>query len=309
MTNKNSKKLGFSLIELSIVILIIGILVAGVTQGSRLVGRSRLTAAKSLTQSSPVTGIKDLSTWFETTLDKSFKSAEAVDGTAISTWYDIQDVSDKTDATAVVGGTAVAYKENSINGLPTVRFTSGATSYFNIAGNGSFMNNTPYSAFYVARMSVAPASATAPRSILASSATAVGAATVGSSTFYSFVTATTYKICESNTNAANCSSLPTASYTFSTPTPHIISVVTAADATATNYTRSIYLNGTLANAPSALAQIPTITDLTIGRNAVGYFMGDIGEIIVFTRALTTPERQSVECYLGKKWGISGPTCS
>ena len=307
MTNKNSKKLGFSLIELSIVILIIGILVAGVTQGSRLVGRSRLTSAKSLTQSSPVTGIKDLSTWFETTLDKSFKPAEAVDGTTISTWYDIQDVSNKITATSA--GSAVVYEDNSINGLPTVRFASGGTGYFTLSDNGAFMNNTPYTAFYVARMSVAPASATAPRSILASSATAVGAATVGSSTFYSFVTATTYKICESNTNAANCSSLPTASYTFSTPTPHIISVVTAADATATNYTRSIYLNGTLANAPSALAQIPTITDLTIGKNAVGYFIGDIGEIIVFTRALTTPERQSVECYLGKKWGISGPTCS
>ena len=304
MTNKNSKKLGFSLIELSIVILIIGILVAGVTQGSRLVGRSRLKSAKSLTQSSPVTGIKDLSTWFETTLDKSFKPAEAVDGTTISTWYDIQDVSNKITATSA--GSAVVYEDNSINGLPTLRFASGGTGYFTLSDNGAFMNNTPYSAFYVARMSVAPASATAPRSILASSATAVGAATVGSSAFYNFVTATTYKICESNTNAANCSNT---TYTFSDPTPHIISVVTAADATATNYTRSIYLNGTLANTPSALAQIPTITDLTIGKNAVGYFIGDIGEIIVFTRALTTPERQSVECYLGKKWGISGPTCS
>ncbi|MFM7621060.1 MAG: prepilin-type N-terminal cleavage/methylation domain-containing protein, partial [Alphaproteobacteria bacterium] len=44
----------FSLIELSIVILIIGILVAGVTQSSRLVNQFRLTSARNITLSSPL---------------------------------------------------------------------------------------------------------------------------------------------------------------------------------------------------------------------------------------------------------------
>lgn len=47
----------FSLIELSIVILIIGILVAGVTQSSRLVKQIRLASIKSMTLSSPVSSI------------------------------------------------------------------------------------------------------------------------------------------------------------------------------------------------------------------------------------------------------------
>ena len=42
--NKNSK-LAFSLIELSVVILIIGVLVLGVTQGSRMMKQSKITAA------------------------------------------------------------------------------------------------------------------------------------------------------------------------------------------------------------------------------------------------------------------------
>ena len=46
---KNLHK-AFSLIELSIVVLIIGILIAGITQGSRLVRQSRLVVARSLTQ-------------------------------------------------------------------------------------------------------------------------------------------------------------------------------------------------------------------------------------------------------------------
>jgi prepilin-type N-terminal cleavage/methylation domain-containing protein len=56
---KNQSK-AFSLIELSIVILIIGILIAGVTQGSRLVRESKITTAVTLTQSAPIASVKDL---------------------------------------------------------------------------------------------------------------------------------------------------------------------------------------------------------------------------------------------------------
>ena len=61
-TQKNIQK-AFSLIELSIVILIIGILVAGVTQSSRLVSQFRLISARNITLSSPVPTIKNLAYW------------------------------------------------------------------------------------------------------------------------------------------------------------------------------------------------------------------------------------------------------
>jgi hypothetical protein len=38
--------------------------------------------------------------------------------------------------------------------------------------------------------------------------------------------------------------------------------------------------------------------------AFGGFQGDIAEIIVYDRALTTPERQQVEAYLANKYDIS-----
>ena len=72
ISHKNIKK-AFSLIELSIVILIIGILVAGVTQSSRLVSQFRLLSARNITQSSPVHSIKDLLIWLETTSTKSWQ--------------------------------------------------------------------------------------------------------------------------------------------------------------------------------------------------------------------------------------------
>jgi hypothetical protein len=34
-----------------------------------------------------------------------------------------------------------------------------------------------------------------------------------------------------------------------------------------------------------------------------YFNGTIAEIIIYSRALTDKERQGVETYLSKKWGI------
>ncbi len=47
-----NEKLAFSLIELSIVVLLIGILIAGVTQGSRLIRQSKIKTAQNLTKNS-----------------------------------------------------------------------------------------------------------------------------------------------------------------------------------------------------------------------------------------------------------------
>jgi len=56
--NRNLK--AFSLIELSIVILVIGVLIAGVSQGGKMITKFRISAAASLTNSSPVHSIKNL---------------------------------------------------------------------------------------------------------------------------------------------------------------------------------------------------------------------------------------------------------
>ena len=83
----------FSLIELSIVILIIGILVAGVTQSSRLIKQMRLQVARNITTSSPVTSIKDLKIWLETSQEGSLISStnglNPDNNDKISSWNDI----------------------------------------------------------------------------------------------------------------------------------------------------------------------------------------------------------------------------
>ena len=87
--NHSSRLKAFSLIELSIVILIIGILVAGVTSSSRLITRMKVITAQNLTRNSPVSSIKDLAMWYETSLDESFDNAEESEDSPITNWFDL----------------------------------------------------------------------------------------------------------------------------------------------------------------------------------------------------------------------------
>ena len=86
--NVQSKKRGFSLLEISAVILIIGILIAGVVGGNILIAKSRLAAAQTITNSSPINGIKDSALWLETSNDSSFAEAENANNNPITVWYD-----------------------------------------------------------------------------------------------------------------------------------------------------------------------------------------------------------------------------
>ena len=123
---KKNKNRAFSLIELVVVILIIGILVAAVTQGGKLVSRAKVTSAKTMTQSSPVTGIDNLSLWLETVTDQSFATEDKNDFKQVSNWLDIQFFSSKKNATPVNTGVGPSYRDSGLKNLPALHF---GTSY------------------------------------------------------------------------------------------------------------------------------------------------------------------------------------
>jgi len=146
-----SKK-AFSLIELSIVLVIIGLLVAGITQSSRLVQKFRIRTAQTLTQSSPVNGIRNLVAWYETTSQASFDSS-IDNAVAVSNWYDISPSVDKSNATQITAANRPVYTENDINSLPTLKFTRSLSQSLNLPDGTVPYNNSPYTIFIVAKAS------------------------------------------------------------------------------------------------------------------------------------------------------------
>jgi prepilin-type N-terminal cleavage/methylation domain-containing protein len=136
-------KKAFSLIELSIVILIIGILVAGVTSSSRLLKQMKLTSARSMTLSSPVSSITQLVAWFETTLDSSFDSSLS-NNDKVALWKDINPQSSykyqfvSTDPTY-----QPVYSDSGVNGLPSLVFNTSHMFLYN------FQIGANYTFFYV----------------------------------------------------------------------------------------------------------------------------------------------------------------
>ncbi len=141
------KNKAFSLVELSIVILIIGVLVAAVGQGLDLLQDAKVSAARTLTNSSKVSSVRGLVFWLETSMENSFPEGEASDETIISQWNDINPQSStkfnaragqRSDANQITYNVAAGatssntsgpkYVAKGINNLPTLNFTNNTSA-------------------------------------------------------------------------------------------------------------------------------------------------------------------------------------
>jgi prepilin-type N-terminal cleavage/methylation domain-containing protein len=140
----------FSLIEISVVIVIIGILIAGVSQGIDLYEDFRLNNAKTLTLNSRAGRVPDLVSWIETSMNNSFDDVEEKDGLTLSNWYDINPLitpNSKKNFTQLTSGSRPFYVKNVSNGLPAVKFESGR----NLVFDGGILANTDFTMFIVER--------------------------------------------------------------------------------------------------------------------------------------------------------------
>lgn len=283
---KQNKHQAFSLIELSIVIVIIGVIVAAVTQSSKLVKKFRFQTAQSLTRSSAVSGIKDLALWYETSLTESFTSAEASDGTAITTWYDTNSQSPvKNNATSGTAPAQPLYEDNRINGLPTVAF-DGTDDYMDF--NGNLVVGTNYTVFIVGQ-----------RTSNAQNYFIGGSGTGGEGTNLAIGWNDNTSIWMYN-GAATPSAASYTSAAYSTANPVIITALFNQSSG-----KKLWYNGGVT--PDATSSSNTVLSSyaapKIGKFNTTFSRVEIAEIIIFQRDLTTEERQAVESYLGKKYNI------
>lgn len=284
----------FSLIELSIVILIIGVLVAGVSQGLNLVRRAKLSSARQLTQSSVVSSIRGLSLWFETTVnDSSFLISEASDGSQVSTWFDINNQSGSVNnATQNNATNRPIYLESAINGLPALNF-NGTSHHLSLTTPSAFIEpgSSAMTTFFVASAARNSTSHGVVLRVEGQSSVSIGLGFAGSAVrcgrYYSSGTSTGSW---TPTNAPN------------------VSFESAAICVSRYNGSQIqgWTNG------SSLDNVNTMTGFLsrpLGAVNIGgianneYLRGNIGEIIVFNRALSQEDIDEVESYLAKKWGI------
>ncbi|MBU6339058.1 MAG: prepilin-type N-terminal cleavage/methylation domain-containing protein [Rickettsiales bacterium] len=279
-----SKQTAFSLVELSIVILIIGILIAGVTQLSGLVNLSKVSSAKSLTKASVVSGITELSLWLETTSDNSFLTNETDDNISLSTWKDINPQTNTPNNLTKTANTMAVYKTTGINNLPSVYFNGTASTDNAFSGSLIYTKSNNYTLFAV--YTTEDKSSATWRPIIINGNGSSG-----------------WRFQKSGVTNKRCATLLTVvdSCTSSTITinPEIISV------TYDGTTDVMYLNGTLQTLTAPTGSIVTpVGRVSVGGYSSGGWKGFIGEIIVYGKVLKSSDRKEVEKYLSKKWGVT-----
>lgn len=279
--NSSKEIKAFSLIEMSLVVVIIGLLIFGITKGGNLITSSRLNAAKLLTQRSVVPKIDGLVAWYETSLPTAFPKDEAIDGSQISTWYDNNpdSLEGSKNTLTRTASSSLLYEELGINNLPSLYFVSTANLVLSDFYQGSDVKNTIF-------LVIQPSSISSSDEIIVDSAS-------GSQTYVS--------ITNSDIN------IYIGSYkSYSTTI-----------ASGENYIIASYLSPrvckTYVNDPDTMVDNTTRfcgtnqrTGLTVGTDMNGSnpYTGFISEVIIYNRGLKDQERTDVMKYLSRKYNIN-----
>lgn len=302
---KKYQKTAFSIFELSVVIAIIAIVVAAITTSSRIIARSRLASAQSLTASSPIHDLDNVYMWLETTSTKSFNNESPDDSatlttTGIGTWYDINPhpLTRKNATGYTVDGPK--YYLKCINRLPCLRF-DGVDDYMTFTATD--FGNHDYSIFIIEQRRQ-----DASNQIIGTSTSPI----TNTSIEIGYDSSNKIVLSQGGQSANAIKFTPSPAFgSYDDPIPRLHSFIVSTLRSGSSQGNH-YLNGT-STASSAttigggFANVTSYTTPTIGANhngtSFGYYGGDIGEIIIFTRALSKLERRSVEDYLLKKWHI------
>ena len=298
---KNFHKNAFSLVELSMVILIIGILIAGVSQAIDLYQDSRLATARSLTKNSRVGRIPDLVSWYETTNENvfsegttSFKNIEKIQADQkINRWKDSNPNSIyKYDATQTISANQPKIIFDKDTSLPIVRF-DGNPRFLALPDGTVPFGDSEYTVIFISKYDPT----------CSERCGVLGSGNYGAHN-------------QTNVFRYNLPSKNVYNYWW------YVDIVSPANEIFPNKfqifvfdynkaTRNIYINGT--NVKSSLnsgresTKSNNTMGLTCSTSSCGggpeYLVGSIAELIIYDRALLNDERKSIETYLSKKWSI------
>ena len=280
-------KKAFSLIEISIVIIIIAILTAVIYEATEYVSDFAGISAKNLSKSSIVGRVDDLVIWTNGVGDKSLDSTEKKDQENILKWIDSNPKSSAGFSfSAPTQSLRPQFQLSAINSISSVRFLGSNCLASNSFGNVDFDNFVIYLVFM-------------PQSL--SDAVIIEKYDANNIAFSLELSKSLYKFSVKDASATifvNSSKMPKIKQ------PNLIKI-----SRIKGDKIEIEINGVANWVPDTLTQASSNSkEINIGcRNAINtpsnFLAGLIGEIAIFNRKLTTKEITQIDEYFYKKWKL------
>jgi hypothetical protein len=297
------KRKAFSLVEISVVVIIIGFLIVGISLAIDMFPEASLKGARNLSKLSRVSRIEDLTLWLDATSSEAFDK-EKDDNSKISIWKDTNTGSASSISSISPSENLYpSYSLSAINKLPAVSFNSSVGNCITVS-NQSFINSSEDFTLYL---------------------------------IFNPKTLNNGVIIEKNNNTATTFpfslELFSGFYKFSIKNSTTTISVTGARQPKINTPNLIRLSRIKGSQIEitidgiSAIQSDTLTsstlnnaDLSIGcRNGntpTNFINGDIGETAFFNRNINLKDKSDIEEYLYKKWKInkfeeasSSKTCS
>lgn len=300
MKNFSKNLKAFSLVEISIVILIIGILIAGISSGADLFNDYKLATARKLTMESPVPRIADLGLWLESVSEKSLinnnDSIIIKNGELVKKWLDINPLNTSKTFLEQVDQTAMpTYVSDGINNLPSVKFDS-TNPQMKMKGSFSEIFSLESTIFMVLNPDSVVATSDRPVSVIFSFGSLVHPALIIESFYDQFNTNVTYLYKDGvqreliyTSAKSNRTQIYKRVYNPLIKQSYVD--INGAQASSTAFTSGNYVGP---------------VSISLGNHPLGVFRtfgGLVGEFIIYNRALTNVEIKRVENYLKAKWGV------
>ena len=314
------KNKAFSLVELSVVIVIVMIMIAGLIQSSRVIGSMRIATARNVTQSSAMPWINYIVTWYDATAADAFLESETDDGDKISRWNGAEvRYTDRINLDQSEDTKKPIYTSNGMYGLPSIKFDGDDDYLISENLEQSILTYRSASVFIVFE----PKTVTAndKRSILYQPAECGREFDVG----YNFNSKGNFGIASSS-GTCGSTNATTTGIDFVVQNEKIVASLIIYQSPMTKGETSnvkAFRNGYLENVYPVnsnsynSALIESSKKYSDGSNRIylgarktsdvavptSFFNGLLGEMIVFNRSLNNEDRKEIEKYLGKKWGI------
>jgi len=292
----HQKRRAFSLIELSIVIIIIGLIIAGITGAKSLINQSKLSAARMLTQSSAALGSEDMVLWFDASSKESYIDGEGIiDGSDISTLKDTNPhvaEGDRNDATQTVAADKPHYIKDAFNGLPAIRGDIGSNIHMSLIYPDKMPSFGSERTIFIAVSNVKNVSGIY-KDIFYQ----------GSGAFDALGNGEIFTIALSKTNiAVGLKGSRWGSETLTNPSNMVVTVTVPENANTDDIIirRNGSEFGAKLNAGSVIPINTSNIATTLDMKAHDY---NIHEVIVYSRKLSNTEIERIEDYLIEKWEI------